>query len=46
MFYGAYALYDYQDGTIINTPLSLSLAVYTNMTSTGAAPVFGAAGLQ
>jgi hypothetical protein len=43
MFYGAYALFDYNDDPLTT---ELSLAVYANMTSTGAAPVFGAAGLQ
>ena len=43
MFYGTYALFNYD---VTSPQKQIDLAVYSNLTSTGACPVFGAAALQ
>jgi hypothetical protein len=43
MLYASYALYDMD---LQSDKKSLDLVIYSNMTSTGAAPVYGAAALQ
>jgi hypothetical protein len=45
MFYGSYALFNMELTNTVGMK-SIDLAIYSNMTSTGAAPVFGAAALQ